>query len=124
VQRRARAPPPPTTGGGEEEDHHTIINIIIITIIIIIIIIIIDILSPWQTFDLRRLGTKFDVILIDPPWEEYARRAAAHAVGVGKSAAVWALEELQRLNIKVSGSQRLYLKWGGWGEVDEGRTRV
>jgi mRNA (2'-O-methyladenosine-N6-)-methyltransferase len=24
-----------------------------------------------KTFDLKELGTKFDVILIDPPWEEY-----------------------------------------------------
>ena len=30
-----------------------------------------------RTFDLTTLGTKFDVVLIDPPWEEYRRRAIA-----------------------------------------------
>ena len=30
-----------------------------------------------RSFDLTTLGTKFDVVLIDPPWEEYRRRAAA-----------------------------------------------
>ena len=30
-----------------------------------------------KTFDLTTLGTKFDVILIDPPWEEYRRRRIA-----------------------------------------------
>ena len=30
-----------------------------------------------KTFDLTSLGTKFDVILIDPPWEEYRRRKIA-----------------------------------------------
>eukprot|EP00967_Tisochrysis_lutea_P088120 scaffold124862_cov32-Tisochrysis_lutea.AAC.2 len=30
-----------------------------------------------RVFDLSTLGTKFDVILIDPPWDEYRRRKAA-----------------------------------------------
>ena len=30
-----------------------------------------------RDFDLTTLGTKFDVILIDPPWEEYKRRKIA-----------------------------------------------
>jgi len=30
-----------------------------------------------RDFDLTSLGTKFDVILIDPPWDEYRRRKAA-----------------------------------------------
>lgn len=29
-----------------------------------------------KTFDLSSLGTKFDVILIDPPLEEYQRKAS------------------------------------------------
>eukprot|EP00965_Chrysotila_dentata_P255570 6212270-Pleurochrysis_carterae.AAC.4 len=30
-----------------------------------------------RNFDLSTLGTKFDVVLIDPPWEEYRRRKLA-----------------------------------------------
>jgi len=30
-----------------------------------------------KTYDITQLG-KFDVILIDPPWEEYKRRIAAY----------------------------------------------
>jgi hypothetical protein len=30
-----------------------------------------------KSFDLTSLGTKWDVILIDPPWEEYRRRKVA-----------------------------------------------
>ena len=30
-----------------------------------------------KTFDLTTLGTKFDVIVVDPPWEEYRRRKIA-----------------------------------------------
>ena len=29
-----------------------------------------------RTFDLNSLGSKFDVILVDPPLEEYQRRAS------------------------------------------------
>jgi len=41
--------------------------------------------ADLKTFDLRNLGTKFDLIYIDPPWEEYARRAAPFVVGEKKS---------------------------------------
>jgi len=30
-----------------------------------------------RTFDLTSLGTKFDVVLLDPPWEEYRDRVLA-----------------------------------------------
>mgnify|MGYP002776938556 FL=1 len=42
-------------------------------------------------------GTKFDVILVDPPWEEYVRRAP----GVGDSMEWWTFEEIQNLRIEV-----------------------
>ena len=47
----------------------------------------------WVQADLHELplhtatfGTKFDVVLIDPPWEEYGRRAP------GVDVPTWALE--------------------------------
>lgn len=33
--------------------------------------------ADLKTYDLRSLGTLFDVIYIDPPWEEYAKRSVA-----------------------------------------------
>ena len=51
--------------------------------------------------DLRELklnivtfGTKFDVVLVDPPWEEYARRAP------GIDVATWAWQDIMRLEIE------------------------
>lgn len=38
---------------------------------------------------------RFDVILIDPPWEEYVRRAP----GFVEDAEVWPWEEIQALDI-------------------------
>jgi hypothetical protein len=42
-------------------------------------------------------GTKFDVILVDPPWEEYVRRAP----GIGDSMEWWSPEDIQNLRIEV-----------------------
>lgn len=47
-----------------------------------------------RTFDLTSLGVKFDVILVDPPWEEYARRT----LGM-KGVPHWTLEEIVRVNV-------------------------
>ena len=45
-------------------------------------------------------GTKFDVVLVDPPWEEYAHRAP----GVVDHMESWSFEEIQNLKIEVSSS--------------------
>lgn len=42
-------------------------------------------------------GTKFDVILIDPPWEEYVHRAP----GVADHMEYWTFEEIMNLKIEV-----------------------
>lgn len=42
-------------------------------------------------------GTKFDVILVDPPWEEYVHRAP----GVADHMEYWTLEEIMNLKIEV-----------------------
>ena len=71
--------------------------------------------ADLRTFDLRSLGTKFDVIYIDPPWEEYARRAAPFIVvgqggGGGCDASqdldssIWRYEELEALPIEEIGT--------------------
>lgn len=43
-------------------------------------------------------GTKFDVILVDPPWEEYVHRAP----GVTDHLEYWTFEEIQNLKIEAS----------------------
>lgn len=42
-------------------------------------------------------GTKFDVILVDPPWEEYVHRAP----GITDHIEYWTFEEIQNLKIEV-----------------------
>lgn len=57
-------------------------------------------------------GTKFDVILVDPPWEEYARRAP----GVGDTLDTWNWKEIE--NLKIEASARFVLcpvKFGTFG---------
>ena len=50
--------------------------------------------ADLKGFDLRALGTKFDVILVDPPWREYARRAVSCPLPF------WNYEEIEGLNIE------------------------
>jgi mRNA (2'-O-methyladenosine-N6-)-methyltransferase len=50
--------------------------------------------ADLREFDLRQLGTKFDVILIDPPWEEYVRRCPAVATNVDRS--FWTFDQIVR----------------------------
>lgn len=64
-------------------------------------------------------GTKFDVILVDPPWEEYVRRAP----GVGDSMEWWSLEEIQSLRIEaIADTPSFIFLWVGDAEgLDQGR---
>ncbi|MFS7994338.1 putative mRNA (2'-O-methyladenosine-N(6)-)-methyltransferase [Helianthus anomalus] len=43
-------------------------------------------------------GTKFDVILVDPPWEEYVHRAPS----VADHMEYWTFEEIMNLKIEVA----------------------
>ena len=50
-----------------------------------------------KTFDLTTLGTKFDVVLIDPPWEEYRRRAiAAGGLEDEEDTEIWSVRLVER----------------------------
>ena len=58
---------------------------------------------PIPQADLKQLklnvdtfGTKFDVILVDPPWEEYVRRAP----GMVRDTEVWTWQEIRELEIE------------------------
>ncbi|CAM6105360.1 unnamed protein product [Calypogeia fissa] len=64
-------------------------------------------------------GTKFDVILVDPPWEEYVRRAP----GVGDSMEWWSHSDIQSLRIEaISDTPSFIFLWVGDAEgLDQGR---
>eukprot|EP00741_Cyanophora_paradoxa_P002973 tig00000655_g2886.t1 len=70
-----------------------------------------------RTFDLASLSLKFDVILVDPPWPEYARRYP------GLVTDSWSFEEMARLRIDAVADSRCFLfLWVGSSEgLDHGR---
>ncbi|CAN4115366.1 unnamed protein product [Withania somnifera] len=64
-------------------------------------------------------GTKFDVILIDPPWEEYVHRAP----GVTDHMAYWTFEEIMNLKIEaIADTPSFVFLWVGDGMgLEQGR---
>jgi len=51
-----------------------------------------------KNFDLSTLG-KFDIILIDPPWQEYARKAEYSGVSESINMTPWSYDEIANLRI-------------------------
>ena len=72
-----------------------------------------------KPFDLLSLGTKFDVIHITPPLEEYQRRAS----GITFTWTPWDWEDIMSLKIEDVAAQRSFVfVWCGSGEgLDLGR---
>ncbi|XP_031503569.1 N6-adenosine-methyltransferase non-catalytic subunit MTB [Nymphaea colorata] len=64
-------------------------------------------------------GTKFDVILVDPPWEEYVHRAP----GVADHMEYWTFEEIQNLKIEaIADTPSFIFLWVGDGVgLEQGR---
>ncbi|XP_042478394.1 N6-adenosine-methyltransferase non-catalytic subunit MTB-like isoform X1 [Macadamia integrifolia] len=64
-------------------------------------------------------GTKFDVILIDPPWEEYVHRAP----GVADHVEYWTFEEILNLKIEaIADTPSFIFLWVGDGVgLEQGR---
>lgn len=64
-------------------------------------------------------GTKFDVILVDPPWEEYVHRAP----GVTDHLDYWTFEEIQNLKIEaIADTPSFIFLWVGDGVgLEQGR---
>lgn len=76
--------------------------------------------TDLSTFDLNSVGTKFDVILIDPPLEEYQRRAS----GIAFNWSPWDWEEIMNLKIEDISAQRsfVFLWCGAYEGLDLGRV--
>lgn len=74
-----------------------------------------------KTFDLSTLGTKFDVILIDPPWEEYNSRVVNMYVP-NEDLSVWTLDELKHLKVgEAADAQSFCFLWCGETHLEHGR---
>ncbi|XP_038061357.1 N6-adenosine-methyltransferase non-catalytic subunit-like [Patiria miniata] len=71
-----------------------------------------------ETFDLAELNHKFDVILVDPPLEEYR-----HRPGVMTNQKFWSWDEIMRLEIPAIAAHRSFIfLWIGTLEgLDKGR---
>ncbi|XP_062547469.1 N6-adenosine-methyltransferase non-catalytic subunit [Armigeres subalbatus] len=78
--------------------------------------------ADLKSFDLKALGTKFDVILIEPPLEEYARGGAAVAAGAPRN--FWSWDEILALDIgEVAAHRSFVFLWCGSSEgLDMGRN--
>lgn len=78
--------------------------------------------ADLKRLDLKSLGSKFDVMLIEPPLEEYARGGAGVA-GTG-SRQFWSWDEIQALDIgEVAAHRSFVFLWCGSSEgLDMGRN--
>lgn len=79
--------------------------------------------ADLKTLDLKSLGTKFDVILIEPPLIEYARGGAGVAVSGVAPRTFWSWDEILSLDIgEVSAHRSFVFLWCGSSEgLDLGR---
>lgn len=76
--------------------------------------------ADLKNYKLNQLG-KFDVILIDPPWEEYFKRG--NKVNFEEPLTPWSLEELKKLQIdQISDVPSFVFLWCGSGDhLEDGR---
>ncbi|KAJ6791576.1 methyltransferase-like protein 1 [Iris pallida] len=72
-----------------------------------------------NVLSLEFFGTKFDVILVDPPWEEYVHRAP----GATDHSDHWTFEEIQNLKIEaIADTPSFIFLWVGDGVgLEQGR---
>ncbi|KAL3917641.1 MAG: hypothetical protein SGPRY_006326, partial [Prymnesium sp.] len=69
-----------------------------------------------KSFDLTSLGTKFDVILVDPPWEEYRQRRVACGGEDAADMDVWTPQEIMNLRIDaIADTPSFCFLWSGSG---------
>jgi len=74
-----------------------------------------------KEFDLTALGTKFDVILLDPPWEEYRTRVVGMYVP-NEDLSTWTMDELRTLKIgEIADTQSFCFLWCGETHLEHGR---
>ncbi|XP_073822282.1 N(6)-adenosine-methyltransferase non-catalytic subunit METTL14-like [Musca autumnalis] len=80
--------------------------------------------ADLKTLDVKTLGTKFDVILIEPPLEEYARAAPSVATVGGAPRVFWNWDEILNLDVgEIAAHRSFVFLWCGSSEgLDMGRN--
>ncbi|EDW28832.1 GL18735 [Drosophila persimilis] len=80
--------------------------------------------ADLKTLDVKSLGAKFDVILIEPPLEEYARAAPAVATVGGAPRVFWNWDEILNLDVgEIAAHRSFVFLWCGSSEgLDMGRN--
>ncbi|XP_065356602.1 N6-adenosine-methyltransferase non-catalytic subunit [Calliphora vicina] len=80
--------------------------------------------ADLKNLDIKTLGTKFDVILIEPPLEEYARAAPSVATVGGAPRVFWNWDEILNLDVgEVAAHRSFVFLWCGSSEgLDMGRN--
>lgn len=74
-----------------------------------------------KTYDLTSLGCKFDVILMDPPWEEYSARVMG-LYAQDEDLEPWTFEEISNLRIPdIAESQSFFFLWCGETHLEQAR---
>lgn len=77
------------------------------------------IIADLHQYDLPQIGTRFDLIYIDPPWKEYYQRVGG---GDRDDLKPWTLDDLKALKIKEIGdTPSVLFLWCGANHLDEGR---
>ncbi|KAI8118561.1 putative methyltransferase-like protein 14 [Lucilia cuprina] len=80
--------------------------------------------ADLKHLDIKTLGTKFDVILIEPPLEEYARAAPSVATVGGAPRVFWNWDEILNLDVgEIAAHRSFVFLWCGSSEgLDMGRN--
>jgi len=75
-----------------------------------------------KRMDLQELGTKFDVVLIDPPWREYHDRVGGLYIP-NENLAPWTYDEIADLKIpEITETQSFIFLWVGETHLEDGRA--
>ena len=75
-----------------------------------------------KSFSLEQLDTKFDCLIIDPPWKEYHYRTGGLDV-FHEDLTPWTFQEIANLNIDAILADRSFVwLWVGETHLEEGRA--
>ncbi|KAF8822846.1 putative N6-adenosine-methyltransferase [Cardiosporidium cionae] len=77
--------------------------------------------ADLRMFDLSSLGTKFDVILVDPPWFEYYDRVVGGFCPT-EDLTAWTLEEMMKIRVdSITDTPSFCFLWCGVTHLEHGR---
>jgi len=78
--------------------------------------------ADLRSFDLESLMTKFDVIVVDPPWEEYRQRVVG-GYRAKNDLTPWSIEDIASLRVDlVSDTPSFCFIWAGEMHLEDARV--